>query len=90
MRRGAQRAHVCANRWRGSPGFRCRGAGYLDVKLGSPQQVEGGVPHGVRGERDLFLELLQAVPQLSSSVREQLLRTVTRLLPPVKITRNLR
>lgn len=42
---------------------------YLYVELGSPQQVEGGVPHGVRGEGHLLLQLLQAVPQLSSSAR---------------------
>lgn len=42
---------------------------YLYVKLSSPQQVEGGVPHGVRRQRDLLLELLQAVPQLSSSTK---------------------
>lgn len=35
---------------------------YLYVKLGSSQQVEGGVPHGVRWQGDLLLELLQAVP----------------------------
>lgn len=39
----------------------------LDVELGSPQQVERGVPHGVRRQRHLLLELLQALPQLSTS-----------------------
>lgn len=42
---------------------------HLYVKLGSSQQVEGGVPHGVRWQGDLLLELLQAVPQLSSSAK---------------------
>lgn len=44
---------------------------YLYVKLGSPQQVEGCIPHGVRWQRDLLLELLQALPQLSSSAKHK-------------------
>ena len=44
---------------------------YLYVELGPSQQVEGGVPHRVRWQRNLLFELLQAVPQLSSSAKAQ-------------------
>lgn len=40
---------------------------YLYVKLSLSQQVQGGVPHGVGRVRNLLLQLLQALPQLSSS-----------------------
>ena len=54
---------------------------HLYVELGSSQQVEGGVPHGVGREGDLFLELVQAVLQLSSSAehnnnKQRLMRCV--------------
>lgn len=40
---------------------------YLYVKLSLSQQVQGGVPHGVGRVRNLLLQLLQALPELSSS-----------------------
>lgn len=39
---------------------------YLYVELGPPEQVERGVPHGVRRQGNLLLQLLQALPQLGS------------------------
>lgn len=47
---------------------------YLYVELGPPQQVERGVPHRVRGQRNLLLQLLQALPQLGSPVTQQTIR----------------
>lgn len=41
------------------------------MQLRPPQEVEGGVPHRVGRQRDLLLELLQAVPELSSSARQK-------------------
>ena len=51
---------------------------YLYVELGPSQQVEGGVPHRVRWQRNLLFELLQAVPQLSSSAKAQKRHHLTR------------
>ncbi|TNN39951.1 hypothetical protein EYF80_049887 [Liparis tanakae] len=53
---------------------------YLDVELSPPQQVEGGVPGGVRGQGDLLLQLLQAAPQLSSPAAHKHNRGLSRML----------
>lgn len=54
---------------------------YLYVELGPPEQVERGVPHRVRRQGNLLLQLLQALPQLGPSTMQIWLLTRALIIP---------